>query len=491
MPEPRSTTGIEMLQNTANRRRLLLVCSAATLLASCATPPDLGAALQLRTPNSFETIQSFAAPVAGWPSDRWWESYGDSELTALIDEALADSPTLAAAAARLARAQADAQQANAARLPSITGQSATETSRQDLSADNLPDVIRNAVPSDWSTQTNAAVTLQYQLDFFGRNRASFAAATSRADAAEAEAAAARLQLSTAVALAYADFVRFHADEAALEDAARLRQRSHMLVRERVRAGLENEGQAAQAAAEFAQARADLIGVRASITRTRHQLAALLGKGPDRGLAIPAPSAPRLHAAGLPERVDLDLMGRRPDLVAARLGAEAAGHRIDVARADFYPNINLVAVVGLQTLGLDRLGGGELGFAQAGPAISLPIFSGGRIEGAYRGARADYDKAVAVYNQSLADALREVADALSDRRSLEQQLVQQRAALAASAESYRIASLRYRGGLASYIDTLSVESNLIAQRRAVAEMEARVFALDIQLVRALGGGFTSL
>lgn len=478
------------LKNTANRRRLLLACSAA-VLTSCATPPDLGPRPAPNAPEQYETIQSFAAPVVEWPSDHWWEGYGDSELTALIEEALADSPSLVAAAARLARAEADAQQTNASRLPSVTGQTATETSRQDLSADNLPDAIRDAMPDDWSTQTSASISLQYQLDFFGRNRAGFAAATSRADAAKAEAAAARLQLSTAVALAYADFVRFHADEAALEDAARLRQRSLMLVRERVRAGLENQGQAAQAEAEFAQARADLIAVRGSIARTRHQLAALLGKGPDRGLEIPAPSTPHLAAAGLPARVDLDLIGRRPDLVAARLQAEAAGHRIDVARADFYPNINIAAVIGLQTLGLDRLGDGSLSFAQVGPAVSLPIFSGGRIEGAYRGARADYDEAVALYNQSLADALREVADAMSDRRALEQQLAQQRAALAASEESYRVANLRYQAGLTSYIDTLNVESALIMQRRAVAEMEARVFALDITLVRALGGGFTSI
>ena len=467
--------------------RLALACSLFAL-AACATPPDLGGRPELAAPQSFDTIRSFAAPVADWPSDRWWENYGDAQLNALIEEALADSPTLEAAAARLRRAQADAQQAGAARYPSISGQSAVETSRQDLSADNLTDAIRNALPDDWSTQSRAAVSLQYQLDFFGRNRASLAAATSRALAAQAEAAAARLQLSTAIAFAYADLVRYTADAQALEEAARLRQRSAMLVRERVRTGLENEGQAHQSTAELAQARAELIGAYASIARTRNQLAALLGKGPDRGLDIELPETPRLRSAGLPERVDLDLIGRRPDLVAARLNAEAAAERINVARADFYPNVNIAAVVGLQTLGLDRLGSGQLAYAQVGPAISLPIFSGGRIEGAYRGARADYDEAVALYNQSLADALRDVADALSDRRALETQLIEQRRGLSAAEASYRIALLRYQGGLSTYIDTLSVESSLITQQRAVAELETRAFALDLQLVRALGGGY---
>lgn len=471
-------------------RRFLLAGSAALALNACATPPDLGVPPQIASAESYETARSFAAPNADWPSDRWWETYGDAQLDALIGEALADSPTLAAASARLRRAQAEAQQAGSTRYPTISGQTAIETSRQDLSADNLTDVIRNAVPDDWSTRSSAALALNHQLDFFGRNRATFAAATSRGEAAEAEAAEARLQLSTAVALAYAEFVRLNADRAALQDAVRLREASATLVNQRVAAGLENEGQSSQAAAELAQARAELIGVDAAIARTRNQIAALLGKGPDRGLDIEVPHSLQLTTPGLPEHVGLDLIGRRPDLTAARQRAEAAAHLIDAARADFYPNINLAAVVGLQTLGLDRLGGGELGFAQFGPAISLPIFSGGRIEGAYRGARADYDEAVALYDQSLANALREVADGFGDRRALDAQLIEQRAGLAASENAYRVARLRYEGGLASYIDTLTVESSLIAQRRAVADLEARAFSLDITLVRALGGGFTT-
>lgn len=476
-----------MFSTKTASRRIILACTAA-MLAACATPPDLGAAPEISSPSSFESVQSFAAPVSAWPSDRWWESYGDPQLNALIEEALADSPSLQAAAARLRRAHADAQQTGAARYPNIEGQTSTETSRQDLRADNLSDAIRDSLPDDWTTQTTASVQLTYQLDFFGRNRASFAAATSRAEAAEAEAAAARLQLSTAVALAYAEFVRLNADRVALEEAARMRQYSAALVRERVRAGLENEGQAHQSTAELAGARAELIAVNAGIDKVRHQLAALLGKGPDRGLTIEVPRTLRMEAPGLPASVDLDLIGRRPDLVASRLYAEAAAERIHVARADFYPNVNLVAVVGFQTLGLDRLGDGSMSFAQAGPAVSLPIFNASRIEGAYRGARADYDEAVATYNQSLANALQEVADAIGDRRALEAQLIEQGAALHAAEQSYRIARLRYEGGLSSYIDTLSVESGLIEQRRAYAELEARAFSLDITLVRALGGGY---
>ncbi|WP_395647705.1 efflux transporter outer membrane subunit [Terricaulis sp.] len=470
-------------------RRLILACTTAMLVA-CATPPDLGARPEMAAPDRYDSVQSFAAPVADWPSDRWWQAYGDPALNALIEEALADSPTLAAAAARMRQAQAGAQQTGSSRYPSVQGQTGIETSRQDLSASNIPEAIRDSLPEDWETQTSASLQFSYQLDFFGRNRASFAQATSRAEAMEAEAAEARLQISTAVALAYAELVRYTADRRQLEQAAELRQYSATLTRDRVTAGLENEAPAQQATTELARARADLIALDAEIIRTRHQLAALLGKGPDRGLEIAVPQAPALTRIGLPARVDLDLIGRRPDLVAARLRAESAAEGINVARADFYPNVNLAAVVGIQTLGLGRLGSGDLSFAQVGPAVSLPIFSGGRIEGAYRGARADYDEAVALYNDSLTTALREVADALNDRRAIEAELAEQRQGLVAAEAAYRVIRLRYEGGLASYIDTLSVESSLIDQRRTVAALEARAFSLDITLIRALGGGFTT-
>lgn len=467
--------------------RGLLLATSALALVACATKPDLGPAPEMRAGPDFETSRSFEAHAAPWPSDRWWEGYGDSGLAALIDEALAGAPSLAAAEARLRGAMSEAQQAGAARYPTIGGEAAFEATRRDISTDKLSTPTLDAFPNDWSGQFSAGLSLQYQLDFFGRNRAAFAAATSRADAAAAEAAQARLQLSTAVALAYADLIRLSADRAALEDAATLRQESAALVASRVDAGLENDGPAYQATSEFAEARAALIAVDASIARARHQIAALLGKGPDRGLEIAVPAAPTIAARGLPPSIALELVARRPDLVAARRYAEAAAEQIKVARADFYPNVNLIAVGGMQAFPFGSFAGNQLGFAQAGPATTLPIFSGGRIEGAYRGARAAYDEAVALYNQTFADALRDVADAIGDYRALEMELAEKRLSLSAAEGSYRVVRDRYEGGLASYIDTLSIESSLIERRRAVADLEARAIALDIILVRALGGG----
>jgi len=461
------------------------------LLAGCAAVPDLGTAPQLAAPDSFATSQSFAGPIAEWPSDRWWEAYDDAQLNALVEEALAGSPTLAAAAARLRQAESAIQSAAAADSLRVSGEASLLNSLQDLDTDGLPQSIADAVPNDWRTQASASIKVSKQLDFFGRNRANLAAATSRALAAQAEEAAARLEISAGVALYYAELVRLHADRTSAEDTIRVREAGATLVDQRLRSGLENEGRAHQAAAQISAARAQLAGIDGSIIRTRHALAAMLGQGPDRGLEIAIPESPVMTSAGLPATLALDLIGRRPDLVAARHYAEAAAERVNAERADFYPNVNLSAIAGIQTLGLDRLGGGDLGFISAGPAVSLPIFDGGGVEADYRKARGEFDEAVAVYNQALANALREVADAISDRRALETQLVEAREALRSSEAAYQIVRTRYQGGLSSYIDALSVEDQLVSLRRIVADLESRTFALDIALIRSLGGGFKEI
>ncbi len=468
---------------------ILLGAASGFVLAGC-TIPELGARPEISKPATYATARSFEGAAATWPSDQWWTAYNDAHLTALIDEALAGTPSLAAAAARVRRADAAAQQSESALYPTMNVQNSLQATRQEFTADNLPPAIADALPHDWSLRSSVSARIDYQLDFFGRNRAAIAAATSAAHAMQMEQAAARLQLSTAVALAYADLSRLAADQAAAVEAVRLKTDSGALVRQRRERGLENEGQAAQADSELARAQADLAAIDGNIARARNQIAALLGKGPDRGLDIALPAKPITAPHGLPSSLALDLVGRRPDLAAARFRAEAAASRIDVAHADFYPNVNLTALASFQTLGIERLGGGAISLGQVGPAVSLPIFSGGRLEGAYRAARADYDEAVAIYDQTLTGAIREVADAVSDRRALETQLGHARRALAAAESSYRSMRLRYDNGLASYIDVLTIENGLVSQQRSVAALETRAFSIDVALVRALGGGFVA-
>lgn len=159
----------------------------------------------------------------------------------------------------------------------------------------------------------------------------------------------------------------------------------------------------------------------------------------------------MGSQGLPSNLSLELLGRRPDIVAARLRTEAAAHRIDQRKAGFYPSVNLLAFAGFQSVGIDNLFKSASQAGAAGPAISLPIFNTER--GEFKGARAEYDAAVATYNGTLSMALREVADAATSRKSLDEELAAARAAVAAAAEAHQMVNSRYEGALATYLDVL--------------------------------------
>jgi NodT family efflux transporter outer membrane factor (OMF) lipoprotein len=464
-----------------------MLCAAAVLTCLAACAPDLGTAPNPGRPGGFATATSFAAPQRPWPDAEWWKAYHDRELDSLIETALADAPDMKIAEARLTQAQAAEQQSGAALLPTL-GLNAQGGPTEITRNQGFPNQFKQYLPKGWHTNGQITGDLAYELDLFGKNRAALAAATSDAQAAQVDMAEARLALSTSIAGAYADLLRLSADRAAAEDAARVREQSAELVHQRRAQQLENEGVVAQADALVGAAQADLDAIDGSIAKTRNAIAALLGQGPDTGLAIPVPTNPRLAPFGLPHDLAADLIGRRPDIVAARLRAQAAADRIKAAHADYYPNIDLSASYGVQSFDIQDLFTADSLMGHVGPAIHLPIFDGA-IEGRYRAARAEYDEAVATYDKTLSVALQQVADTIADERALAAQLTHSHQSLGAAEEAYRIATLRYRGGLSRYLDVLTAEDTLVIERQKVADLEAQAFADDVALVRALGGGFS--
>ena len=304
----------------------------------------------------------------------------------------------------------------------------------------------------------------------------------------ADAAEAGLELSTNVVSAYADLARLFADRDAAQRAVGIREMSAKLTADRFQNNLENRGAVAQAEGNLASSRAELAAIEESLNLTRNRLAALIGAGPDRGLALLKPQGSGPKAFGLPANLRADLVGRRPDIVAARLRAVASAQRIRSAKAQFYPNIDLSAYFGQQSLGLDLLSKAGSQIGSIGPAVRLPIFDGGQLRANYRGAAAEYDAAVASYNGALTKALQDVADAAVSSRALAIRLSESRSALHSSQIAYDVALERYRGSLATYLEVLSAEDAVISNQRTVADLEHRALTLDVALVRALGGGF---
>ena len=461
--------------------------SSLALLAACA--PDLGQLAQVKPPASYAAEKALGAPTSTtWPSDVWWTAYNDPQLNALIEEALKGSPDLKVAEARVRQAEAQVQTQGAALLPTLNGSGNIQETGVELNAKGFPDQVKNALPNTLQPFTQLNGKLSYEIDFFGKNHAAVAAASSQQKAAEFELRASRLQISTAVASAYADLVRLTADRQAAVDAVKVRGDTLALVADRVKNGLENQSAEAQSSAEQNVSQGDVANIDAQIDRVRHQLAALVGAGPDRGLDV-TPNLASIGAPwGLPSSLPAELIGRRPDVAAARLRAEAAAQQIKVARAAFYPNVNLNASVLALAFTPDQIFGNNIVLGQFGPAISLPLFEGGRLAGAYRGRAAEYEQAVATYDKTVTDALKDVADAVSQQKALAVQLTYNERAVADSQKAHDLALLRYKGGLSPYIAVLTAQQTLIVQTRINADLKAQTLSANVALVRALGGGF---
>ncbi len=462
----------------------MLVGASALALTACATLPGGAAPAAPKPIAAYAASQSFTAPVADWPTSDWWKAYGDPQLDQLVSEALAGSPDMAAAQARLDHARAAVGEVRAGLFPALQGEASVAESKQSYN-NGIPALF---VPKGYNDVGRVALDFSYDFDFWGKTRSAVAAATSETRASEADAAAARLTLSTAVASSYADLTRLYAERDVTERSVQSRLETLDLVNRRVINGLDTQAELKQAQAGVPDARAELAFIDEQIAETRNALAALLGAGPDRGLTIARPAAASVKAFGLPPTLAADLIGRRPDVVAARWRAEAAAKRIGQAKAQFYPDVNLTAFVGYQSLFLRDLfkSGSDIG--QVGPALTLPIFEGGRLRANLRGANADYASAVASYDGAVIQALREVADAATGERALTSRLKESRDALDAEEQAYRVARARYEGGLTNYQTVLIAEDRVLQSRRTVVDLDARSFALDIQLIKALGGGF---
>ncbi len=465
------------------RRPLTVLCSA-LVLAGCAQLPDMGKLVQPRTSDAFQSQASLTAPAAQWPTEKWWVAYGDPQLDALIDEALRDAPDLAAASARLQQADAVMQMTGSALKPQLSANAAVTEDK--LSYNFL--TPRDMTPSGWNDYGRVSLDFRWELDFWGKNRAALAAATSQLEAGRAELAQTRLLLAAGIAANYAELSRLHANRDTAAQAVEIRQKTANLFAQRFANGLETRGSQRDADARRAMAEGALLAVDEQIALQRNRLAALLGAGPDRGLEIAPPRLKLERGFGLPSELAVNLLGRRPDVVAARLQAQAQASRIDQKKAEFYPNINLSAFVGVQSLGLDMLSKSGSGIGSVGPAISLPIFSGGRLQGQLRGAHAGYAETVANYNATVAHALQEVADNAVSQKALGQRLLKAQEAVDAATEAHRVARNRYEGGLANFLEVLSAEDSLLNGLNAQTNLSAAALTLDIGLQRALGGGY---
>jgi len=475
----------DVAHRTSLRSLLVAALSAALLVAGCASPHGLKPQATMTGADSLKASDSLAAgqlDANAWPAKDWWKRFGDPQLDQLIDEALAGSPSLKVAVARAQQAAALADAADAARSPRVDASLSSMRERYPVNG-----LIPPPYAGGWATFNDVRATLSWDIDFWGKNRASFEQALGQARAAAVDAQAAQLALSVDIVHAYVQLLRAYLQLDVAQATVEQRESVLALTRDRNAAGIDSRLELKQAEAAVYAAREQVEQWKETIDLTRNQIAALMGQGPDRGLAIERPAAMAADDAALPSRVPSQLLGRRPDILATRWRVEAARHGVDVAQAQFYPDVNLTALIGFQSLGTSNflsLGNRQVG---VGPALSLPLFDAGQRRADLAAADARYDEAVEQYNQTLADALREVVDQLNSFRSLSRQRAEQQQALAASRDAYGLATLRYREGVGNYLQVLSAEAPLLEQESLEVDLRARALDLSVNLVRALGGG----
>lgn len=422
-----------------------------------------------------------AQPIAA----QWWKELGDPQLDRLIEQGLAENPSLVAALARVRRAEASVDVAHAAQGPQITADGQALDQRF---SDHYIYPPPYAGTTRWTATAQA--NLNWDLDLFGRQKAVVSKAQSTAAATALDADAARLTLSTSIAQTYVSLARADQLIAVADGFVKSREQALAYTGARVRNKLASEFDLRQAETLLAQAEQARTRAQRQRDLLVHALAALAGRGADFYSSIATPALRLDQVIAVPQKLPADLLGRRPDLLAgqARIDAAVAGRK--VARADFLPNIDLQALAGLASIGLGNFFGLSSGVYGGGAAVHVPIFESGKLRAQYRGATADLDQAVADYNDAILRAIRDASDAVTAVRSGDADLSEQQRVVAGLRETVHLDEVRVSTGLASQLDAIESGFRLLEAEQGLVDLQADALNRRIQLIAALGGGFSA-
>ncbi|MDR4494323.1 MAG: efflux transporter outer membrane subunit [Nitrospirales bacterium] len=467
----------------------------------CAWIPSGEKSAEFLEPPSMKEILSHAAhhesesPLPEWPEDRWWQEFGSPELTGLIDSALKDNPGLKVAYARLHEAHALVRVEGARLLPFLEADAeltAERISEHGVFAALNPEVAG----ADIALGLIHPLSLRWELDFWGKNRAMMESAMSRELAHNAEWAEVRLRLTAGIARAYFRRVALRQQLELVEAMVDLRHDLLNLAKIRFRSGLDDANSVKRATAELEAANKRKAGTREQLDFQQYLLVRLSGHGPDWGEQLFTDTVMMPRRIPLPPELPIGLLAHRPDLAAAKYRAEAAAKMITVAKTQFLPTIDLNGFVGLRALTLAS-GIGSLGnflFSSSslayggGPGLRLPWFEGGRLRGELEAQRKEYDVAVELYNDTLLEAMREVADSLSVWHETRSMLEAHRRLLTSVSDDWQLVEVRFRSGLDDRREVLKQHHAVLDQEFALKALEADQLVSMVGLIEALGGGY---
>lgn len=424
-------------------------------------------------------------PLDHVPKGSWWEIFGDEALNDLQRRAMEANQELKAAVARVDQARATARVARGELLPALDANPAWRRERYSPNQDpSFGDITVNTF--------RAPLDLSYEIDLWGRVRRGFEGARADAQASLAAFHNVLLTLHADVAQNYFALRALDAEIATVHSTVTLRQEQLRLVRSRFEGGIGNEFDVARAETELATTEAEAASLARRRTELENALAVLVGESPTKFQLAALEEAnkrwnpqPPTIPAGLPA----ELLERRPDVASAERQLAAANARIGVAKAAFFPVLRLTGSGGYVSGDIDNLFNWDSRVWSIGPSLSLPIFAGGRNKANYRRSQAVYEESVANYRQRILVAFSEVENSLAGIRHLSEQAAAQQRAVTSARRAAELAAERYRGGIVSYLEVIDANRATLQTERLQAQLAGQRLTAAVQLVNALGGGWT--
>ncbi|HEY4187021.1 MAG TPA: efflux transporter outer membrane subunit [Polyangia bacterium] len=478
------------------RRPIRLAALLATLSACTVGPNYQRPAPAGKTPAAFkEPPPPPGLPDGAWkpasPADvtvrgKWWEMFGDAQLSTLEEKIAVSNQSLKAATAQYLAAREQVRVARAGYFPTLTaGPSATHT-RESY---NQPGTIRGVTKYDFNTYALQSQAL-WEPDLWGSVRRTVEQARANVQATAADLANVELSLRCELASDYFELRGLDTQRQLLESTLASDLDFLHLTQVRFNGGIATEVDVAQAETQYRAVKAQSIDLGVARSALEHAIALLVGVPPSDFSLAAAPLAVAGPVPGIPGGVPSALLERRPDIAGAERRTAAANAAVGIAVAAYYPHFTLGASAGLDSGVLGTLFQVSSFFWSLGASATETLFDAGRRHALTDQARDQYEGQVATYRQTILNAFREVEDSLAALRILSEEADAETEAVEAARHSLALSTKRYKGGVTTYLEVLTAQTIQLASERAQADIASRRYAASVQLVKALGGGWDS-
>ncbi len=458
---------------------------AACVVAGCAVGPDYKRP-KTETPATYRTAATDTNSLTGtntFADLGWWEVYDDPQLRAYIQEALTNSWDIKIAAARILEAEASLSISRSQLFPTITANGDWQTTR---TSEKGPNHIPGVNPVQHYTDAFLSMP-GYEVDLWGRIRRANEASRAELLATVAAQRSVRQTLVAQVATTYLQLVELDRELEIDRSTYSIRTNSLELTRSREQGGVAGMNDVYQAETLVYTAEAAIVNTSKLIEQTEDQMSILLGRNPgkiERNVSLMDQKLWMDLPAGLPS----SLLQRRPDIQSAEEQLTAANANIGQARAAFFPQLTLTGFYGFQSVALSDLFTAPARTWQFGPSVTLPLFTGGRLRGQQKLAEANFAESLAAYQQTVQNAFSEVSDSLIAYQRTREFYDRQTLLTEANVNAAELASIRYEGGVTSYLEVLFNEQQLFDAQLALAQARLSELLSVVQLYQALGGGW---